>query len=134
MSDRHTQQLKTNAVQPVQYNFILIGAGAAAPTIGEGVISGVDIVSPIIRNSQGNYSFTINDKFLAVQGVHADYLAATVTTSWGITFGLPSQNATTFLWTFNMVVYVTNSGTATDIILNDKVAVSLTFRNSLVLP
>lgn len=116
------------------YNFSLLGQGASAPLLSEGDPNGAYIVSPIIRNSQGNYSFTTVDPFLAVVSATASYQAATVTSSWGVTFGLPSQDASKYVWTFNIVTYITNTGTATDIILNDKVSLSLTFRNSLVKP
>ena len=134
MSNRPYRQLQTQGTQHIQYNFSLLGQGAAAPKLNEGDAGGAYIVSPIVRNSQGNYSFTTVDPFLAVVNVDANYMAATVTTSWGFTWGLPSQNSTTFVWTFNFVAYVSNTGTATDIILNDKVGIQITFRNSVVLP
>ena len=130
--DRHTQPLKTQGVQHVQFNFSFVGAGAAAPTLGEGDPNGT-YIKTITRNSQGNYSFTTVDKFLAVVTTDGTYSAATVTTSWGVTFGLPSQNSDG-TWTFNFVTYVSNTGTATDIIASDLVSIQITFRNSLVKP
>lgn len=137
MSNRDYQPLKTQGRGHVEFGLTLIGAGAAAPTLGEGDVSAAApsyFNATVTRASQGQYTLVMLDPFLALVSVTGNYAAATITVPWLVQFGLPTQSATTYCWSIPISIYSTTSVVVTDIVASDKVFLKIIGRNSLVLP
>lgn len=117
-----------NIGREVEVTFL--GKGAAAPTNkgGGGDVNALWLT--ISRSGVGTYSLVTVDPWKYIDGLGFGYCAATTTDYWNCTFGLPTQNSTTGVWTIPMQLF--KNGTAADAILNDKFSVRIKFEDSLL--
>jgi hypothetical protein len=104
------------------------GQGASAPLNAGGDKNALWLT--ITRSGTGTYSLVTVDPWKYIDGLGFGYQAATLTDYWNGTFGIPSQNSTTGIWTIALQLY--KNGTAADAINNDFFSVRIKFEDSLV--
>ena len=126
MSNRSYHFRKTQGVIHVEYALTLLGAGAAAPTLGEGDPNGAFVT--ITRQGVGLYTLTTKDPFVALVSVHVQAVGVPLAS-----VGLPVKNTNN---TFSIPINVTatSGGVAADLVAAVPLYVALCMRNSTSKP
>jgi hypothetical protein len=132
--DQTTRVIYTQGMEHVQFNVLLVGAGAAAPTFvaGDKIGSSTGNYLVIARTSAGIYTITTVDKFIAVVGYDVTVaLAAGASNVVAVYAPLPVKNANA-TWTFTANLYV--AGTLTDLANTQQMSLQFTFQNNITGP
>lgn len=126
-------------LQPVQHTQVhesqrfpltLVGAGAAAPTLGPGDPNGAYFTTG--RSAAGKYTLTTKHTYAKCLGVTASYQAATPTGAEYVELGVPAKNSDN-TWTIPITTWLTGTGAA-DLPTTDRVALTLEMSASTVVP
>ena len=136
MADKVFQTLYTPGLNDVQYNVVLVGAGAAAPTflVGDSVGVSAGALLTIARSGAGLYTATTVHPFPNVKGWDMNYAWDSSASNVVLMFyPVPSQitsaGATYGCWQFNFNLFV--GGSLTDLTSTQQIALQFTFLNSI---
>jgi hypothetical protein len=137
MADRDFRNLLTQGRRHVELALTFTAAaGVALWSQGDSAASATGSYANIVKTSTGVYTITTTNPYIASVGITGSRLMATPTGNALLTFGKPSQNATTGVWSITVNTWTNAAGThsAADIVDGDLVTVRWTLRNSTVLP
>ena len=136
MADKVFQVLYTPGLNDVQYNVVLLGAGAAAPTflVGDSVGVSAGALLTIARSGAGLYTATTVHPFPNVKGYDINYAwdssaSNVVVNFYPLASQISSAGATYGCWQFNVNLFV--GGSLTDLTATQQITLSLTFLNSI---